>query len=286
MLTWWEGARVERDRLPWRATRDPWLVLVAETMLAQTQVSRAAARFPELVERFPTPRACAEAPVGDVLRLWIGLGYNRRAVLLHGAARQIVERHGGEVPSELTELLALPGVGPYTARAVRATAFELPSAVLDTNVGRVLARAVAGRRMAVREAQQLADSLVPPGAIREWSLAMMDFGSLVCRSHRPLCDDCPIARSGACRWRLASPPPPDPAAGSAGVSTVQSRFAGSDREGRGRIVRAACTAPIAPGELASAAGWPDDHERAATVAGALIAEGVLVADSDGLLRLP
>lgn len=285
--SWWEAARVDRDRLPWRSTEDPWAVLVAETMLAQTQVARAAERFPEVIARFSTPAACADAPVGDLVRLWAGLGYNRRAVALHGAARQIVERHGGEVPTTLAELLALPGVGPYTARAVLATAFGLPAAAVDTNVGRVLARAVAGRRMGVAEAQRLADSLVPEGASRAWNLAVMDFGSLVCRARRPLCDACPVGGAGACAWRgAAQPSGQDPASGSAGVTARQSRFAGSDREGRGRLVRAVCDGPVRPADLATAAGWPDEPERAARVARALVAEGILASGGDGVLCLP
>ena len=142
---WWAGARAARDRLPWRTTRDPWAVLVSETMLAQTQVSRVTPRFREFVARFPTAAACAAAPVGDVVRAWVGLGYNRRALALHAAAARIVERYAGRVPATLDELVALDGVGPYTARAVLAFAFDAEVAAVDTNVGRVLARAAAGR---------------------------------------------------------------------------------------------------------------------------------------------
>ncbi|MHB1599931.1 MAG: HhH-GPD family protein, partial [Acidimicrobiales bacterium] len=256
VLAWWQVARVERDLLPWRSTSDPWEVLVAETMLAQTSVSRASQRYPLFLASFPTPGACAQTPAGEVVRLWAGLGYNRRALGLHGAARAIVERHGGEVPATLGELLALPGVGPYTARAVLATAFGEQTAVVDTNVGRVLARAVAGRPLRMPDAQRTADALLPPGRSRDWNLALMDFGSIVCRSRQPSCSSCPVAREGACAWRAAAAAadeagacaacpdmsrsdPPDPAAGSAGVTGRQSRFPGSDREGRGRIVRAA-----------------------------------------------
>ncbi|MCU1491423.1 MAG: A/G-specific adenine glycosylase [Acidimicrobiaceae bacterium] len=255
-------------------------------MLAQTQVARAAPRFSELLDRFPTPRACAEAPVGDVIRLWTGLGYNRRAVSLHRAARIIVERHAGEVPSSLADLLALPGVGPYTARAVLATAFEHRAAVVDTNVGRVLARAVSAKPLGSGEAQRLADSLVPIGASRDWNLALMDFGSLVCCSRQPHCGLCPVAERGACAWRRSgADEATDPAAGSAGVTGRQSRFAGSDREGRGKLVRAACAGPVPVEELAAIAGWPEDGERASRVAGSLVAEGILV-EVDGELRLP
>jgi A/G-specific adenine glycosylase len=306
VLAWWQVARVERDRLPWRSTSDPWEVLVAETMLAQTTVGRVSQRYPLFLASLPTPGACARTPAGEVVRLWAGLGYYRRALGLHGAARAIVERHGGEVPATLGELLALPGVGPYTARAVLVTAFGAQAAVVDTNVGRVLARAVAGRPLRMPEAQRTADTLVPPGRSRDWNLALMDFGSIVCRSRRPSCSSCPVAREGACAWRggaagaagadeagtsaacsdMSRGDPADPAAGSAGVPGRQSRFPGSDREGRGRIVRAACDAPVSPADLARVAGWPADVDRAHRVAEALVADGLLVCGAGGELRLP
>jgi A/G-specific adenine glycosylase len=317
VLAWWQGARAERDALPWRSTRDPWEILLAETMLAQTSVARAAQRYPDLVALFPTARDCARAAAGDVVRAWAGLGYNRRALGLHAAAGAIVERHEGAVPSTLDELLALPGVGPYTARAVLATAFGVGAAVVDTNVGRVLARAVAGHPLRRAEAQRIADGLVPAGRSRDWNLALMDFGSLVCRSRRPACPSCPL--SSTCAWRNAptrpdvaarasgrgdgatssgerAPDPPgggpdeglspDPAVGSAGVTARQSRFSGSDREGRGRIVRAACDGPVLPAQLGQITGWIADEGRARRVAAALVADGLLVEGPGGELRLP
>ncbi|HUY30412.1 MAG TPA: A/G-specific adenine glycosylase [Acidimicrobiales bacterium] len=288
MLGWWELARAERDLLPWRATRDPWAILLAETMLVQTQAPRAALRYREVLERFPTPRACAAAPAGEVIRSWEGLGYNRRAVMLHRAACEIVEHHGGAVPRTLPELLALPGVGPYTARAVLSTAFGSEAAVVDTNVGRVLARALEGAPLRPAAAQRLADSLVPAGRAREWNLALMDFGSLVCRAARPRCDSCDVGRAGQCAWRRAGAGagPADPARGSAGVTARQARFAGSDRQGRGRIVDALRRGPVAPDVLAAAAGWPDDPGRARRVVHGLVGDGVVVVGADGAYRLP
>jgi A/G-specific adenine glycosylase len=283
---WWDAARVERDRLPWRSTRDPWSILVAETMLAQTQAARAAERFPELIARFPDARACAGSSVGDVVRAWAGLGYNRRALSLHRAATAIVEHHGGRVPDRLDALLALPGVGPYTARAVLSTAFGARAAVVDTNVGRVLARAVAGAPLRPGPAQRLADSLLPDGRSRDWNLALMDFGALVCRARAPGCARCPLAAAGACAWRRAVGPVDDPATGSAGVTVRQSRFAGSDRQGRGRLIEAARRAPVPVVALADAAGWPGDAARARRIAARLIAEGLLTADATGALVLP
>jgi len=282
--------------LPWRSTRDPWSILVAETMLAQTQVERAAQKYPELIGRFPTPAACASEPVGEIIRLWTGLGYNRRAVALHRAAVMICQQHGGQVPRELTALLALPGVGPYTSRAVLATAYGDDVAVLDTNVGRVLSRAVAGRKLGLSEAQRLADGLVPVGRGREWALATMDFGSLVCRARRPACDRCPLGGAGLCTWRSAlrsqarqggeAQELPDPATGSAAVSVRQSAFAGSDRQGRGRIVSAACVGPVSIVDLAGITGWSDDPGRAKRVADRLVADGVLVWLGSDKLGLP
>jgi A/G-specific adenine glycosylase len=170
---------------------------------------------------------------------------------------------------------------------VLATAFAIPAAVVDTNVGRVLARAVAARSLRAAEAQELADSLVPEGLAREWNLALMDFGSLVCRARQPLCARCPVASVRVCAWRRTSlDGGDDPAVGSAGVTARQGRFAGSDREGRGRIVRAACLASVPRSALAAVAGWPSDPDRAWRVARALIADGVLVEDGCGGLRLP
>jgi A/G-specific adenine glycosylase len=293
LLAWWAGTRAERDALPWRSTRDPWAVLVSETMLAQTQAVRVAARYPALIERFPVPAALAASPLGELLRLWSGLGYPRRAAALHAAAGAICERHGGEVPPALDELLGLPGVGAYTARAVLAFACSAPVGVVDTNVGRVLARAVAGRRLDRRSAQQEADDLsdAAPVASREWNLAMMDFGALVCRARDPGCASCPLRAAGRCAWRASSAAPagagpPDPALGSAGVSARQRRFPGSDRQGRGRLLRAACDGPVGSDRVADAAGWPDDRSRAERVARALVSEGLLAVGADGSLRLP
>jgi len=285
VLAWWEGARADRDRLPWRGTRDPWRVLVAEMMLAQTQAVRVAAPYRDFVARFSTPASCAAASVGDVVRAWAGLGYNRRALALHEVAVTIVARHGERVPDTLHDLEGLPGVGPYTARAVLAFAFGAEAAAVDTNVARVLARAAAGRRLGRHEAQDLADGLVPAGSSREWNLALMDFGSLVCRSRAPACDTCPVGAASACVWRARGGSLPDPAVGSAQVTSRGSRFEGSDRQGRGRLVRAACAGPIAAADVARVAGWPSQLARARRVAEALVAEGFLVRESTGDLSL-
>jgi A/G-specific adenine glycosylase len=288
LFRWWPSVRATRDELPWRTVRDPWLTLMAELMLGQTQVSRVAQRFSVMAERFPTPKVCAQATQGEVIALWIGLGYNRRAIALHRSAVLICERHGGEVPRDLDELLALPGVGPYTARAVLAFAYGDGVGVLDTNIGRVFARAFVGSSLRSRDAQLLADRLVEGQESREWNLAIMDFGNLVCRSRMPQCDDC-VLHQEHCRWRiqerLEGITIDDPAVGSGGVSTRQSTFNGSDRQGRGRLVRQACLGPISPSMLVEITGWHDEYARAERVAEDLVAEGILHRSRSGNYQL-
>jgi A/G-specific adenine glycosylase len=283
VLDWSTSAGEWRD-LPWRQTRDPWAVLVSEVMLQQTQVSRVVPRWHAFMARFPDPASCAGAPVADVIGLWVGLGYNRRAVQLHRAASAVVARHGGRLPGTLAELQALPGVGPYTARAILAFAFELPAGVVDTNVARILARAVAGRSLSPGEAQATADSLVPVGGSWRWNQALLDLGARHCTSGRPLCDRCPLAVAH-CRWSADGGSPPDPACGSAGVSGRQSPFLGSDRQGRGRLVKALQSGPIEADGWAAAAGWPSEPARAARAVASLVTDGLAVHVGDQL-RLP
>ena len=282
LLGWAEGAR--RD-LPWRRTRDPWAVLVSELMLQQTQVARVIPKYEAFLARFPTPEACAAAAPGEVIRLWAGLGYNRRALNLHRCAVAVVEDHGGRIPGTLAGLLALPGIGPYTARAVLAFAFERDAGVIDTNAARVLARAVAGRPLAAREAQALADEIVPPGQGWAWNQAMLDLGATVCTKRAPACERCPLAAAAACAWHAAGCPAPDPVEGSAGVPGRQSTFAGSDREGRGRLLDALRAGPVSVRVLPAAMGWPEDEDRAGRVATGVVADGLAVRAGDEL-RLP
>ena len=257
--------------LPWRRTRDPWPVLVSEVMLQQTQVRRVVPAYRAFVARFPTPAACATAGPAEVVRAWAGLGYNRRALFLHRAATAIVERHGGAVPGDLDALLALPGVGAYTARAVQAFAFEADTGAVDTNVARLLARAVAGRPLRPAEAQGLADRLVPPGGGWWWNQAMLDLGARHCTTQGPDCTGCPWRRQ--CRWAAAGWADPDPAHRSAGTSRPQGRFDGSDRQGRGRMLAALRQGPVPEASMATVAGWPGQRRRAAVVVDALVAEG-------------
>jgi A/G-specific adenine glycosylase len=297
LLAW--GAGHLRD-LPWRTTRDPWAVLVSEVMAQQTGVDRVVPYWHAFLARFPTPGDCAAAPAGEVVRSWSGLGYNRRAVNLHGCARAVVERHAGTLPDRLDDLLALPGVGPYTARAVLAFAYERPVGVVDTNVGRVLAR-WEGRALRPAEAQSLADALAvaaggddaadtevpaadgPSARAWVWNQAVMELGGTVCRRRHPDCRACPVRRW--CGWAAAGLTPPDPADGSAGVSTGQPRFAGSDRQGRGRLAEALCRGPVRAADAAGVMGWPDDPARANRVVVGMLADSLAELDGD-TLRLP
>ena len=276
LLRW--GAEVRRD-LPWRRTRDPWSILVSELMLQQTQVVRVIPKYEAFLDAFPTAVDCAAGSVADVVRLWAGLGYNRRALNLHRCAVQIADEHGGVVPDSLPELLALAGVGPYTARAVLAFAFEADVAVVDTNVARVLARQSAAPLKAA-EVQALADQVAPAGEGWAWNQSMLDLGAMICTKRNPTCRACPALAT--CGWQGEGA---DPAVGSAGVSGKQSTFAGSDRQGRGRLVDRLRAESVAEEDLAAVMGWPGDHERATRVAAGLIADGLAVREA-GVLRLP
>lgn len=273
----WAGENL-RD-LPWRSTRDPWAVLVSEVMLQQTQVDRVMQRHREFLELFPTPRACAAAPLAEVIRLWDGLGFNRRAVNLWTAAGQITERHDGRVPDDLTQLLDLPGVGPYTARAVLAFAFEHDVGVVDTNVGRLLARWT-NRRLTPRQAQDLASSLVPDNAGWLWNQGLFDFANAQCTRRSPGCDHC--ALDSVCAWQGRGD---DPAARSAGVSTPQSRFEGSPRQVRGQLVKALRTRALSTDALDDFATQAYPIEEIRSLAAGLVSEG-LAEWRGGKLRLP
>lgn len=278
--TWFE--QHGRD-LPWRLTRDPWAIVVAELMLQQTQVDRVVPRWHRFLERFPTVEAGAAAGAAAIIDEWAGLGYNRRAVNLHRLAVTVATEHGGRFPENRATLEALPGIGPYTSRAIRVFAFEASDAVLDTNVARILARTV-GETLTRSEAQAVADANLGPSPWHH-NQAMLDVGATWCRPRNPGCErGCPFRQ--VCAWAEDGRPDPDPATGSAGVSTRQSRFDGSDRQGRGRLVEAIRSGPVAPDALAEAMGWPDDRERAARVAASVVADGLAIVGPDGAYGLP
>ncbi|MBV9233941.1 MAG: A/G-specific adenine glycosylase [Candidatus Eremiobacteraeota bacterium] len=229
LLRWYR--RHGRANLPWRRVRSPYRTVVSESMLAQTQVERVIPKFESFVERFAGFPALAAASAGDVLREWRGLGYNARAPRLRRLARAVVENHAGVLPNDRDALLALPGIGPYTAAAIRAFGFDLDDAPLDTNVSRVLGRLVLGaERRAGPPSPMLAEAartLMPRGHAHDWNSALMDLGATTCTARAPKCLICPLA--------------PDCAA--APVAAAQSRpksesipFEKTSRYARGRIV--------------------------------------------------
>ena len=203
LLSWYRASA--RD-LPWRRTRDPWAVWVSEIMLQQTRVETVVAYYERFLERFPTPAAMARAPEDAVLSVWSGLGYYRRARLLHAAAKLVVRDHAGAVPRAREVRLTLPGVGRYTAGALGSIAFGLAEPIVDGNVARVLSRlraieAPLGSRASDAALWAEAEALVvgaDPGALNQ---ALMELGATVCTPRAPRCDDCPIRAS--CRARAA-----------------------------------------------------------------------------------
>lgn len=237
--------KLRRD-LPWIGVDDPWAVFVSEVMLQQTSTGRVIEPWRRFLDTFPTPLSCASAPLADVLRLWSGLGYPRRAKSLQEAARVMSERFDAAVPSAVDDLLSLPGVGSYTAHAVASFAFDVPVAVLDTNVGRVLARALANRVLRPREAQVLATKLLPRDDVAGFNQAMLDLGAQFC-TRTPRCAPCPLRAT--CRFQREGGA--DPAPRSAAVSRPQAPFAGSDRQVRGRVLKSLHEGPLTRHSLRS-----------------------------------
>ncbi len=253
-------------------------------MLQQTQVDRVIGHYTAFLDVFPRVIDCARARPGDVVRLWSGLGYNRRALNLQRAASAIVDEHGGAVPADESSLRALPGIGAYTARAVLSFAFESDVATVDTNVVRVLSRAVEGAGLTLRQAQSLADRLLPAGRAFEFNQSMFDLGATVCTAAAPACGLCPLRHQ--CRWKRGGLSAPDPWRASPSVRP-QAPFAGSDRQGRGRLVHALRQGAVSEEMVASACGWPDDAPRAERITVSLVAEGFAewIEGRPALLRL-
>jgi len=232
-----------KRELPWIGAT-PWKVLVSEFMLQQTQVSRVVEPWEKFLKAFPTPSRCADASLAEVLKLWGGLGFSRRAKALHEASKMIRDQHKGKVPATVEELRSLPGVGEYTANAIASFAFSVPVAILDTNVGRILSRGVANKTLTQNEARALASELLPRTNTAQFNQAMLDLGAQFCKS-KPLCEQCPVATS--CAWKLKGGE--DPATKSAGVSKPQSTFKGSDRQVRGQVLAQLRTAPASMTKL-------------------------------------
>ncbi len=271
--------------LPWRRrTASPWAVLVSEIMLQQTPVARVLPAYADWLRRWPTPPALAAEPAGEAVRQWGTLGYPRRALNLHATARILTQRHGGEVPASRDGLLALPGVGRYTAAAVASFAFGQRHAVLDTNVRRVLSRLVGGTALPPRTLSaaelRLAESLLPeePAVAARWAVAVMELGALVCTAARPGCSCCPVAT--LCSWRLADFP-----AAAHPLSRGGHRYHGTDRQCRGRLLAVLRHAhgPVKKEELDQAWAEPVQRERALD---SLVADGLAEPLADGSYALP
>lgn len=280
-LAWYDDHA--RD-LPWRAPdRTPWQVLVSEVMLQQTPVARVLPAYSAWMQRWPSPADLSTDSPGEAVRMWAKLGYPRRALRLHACARALVEQHGGEVPADLDDLLALPGVGSYTARAVASFAFGQRHAVVDTNVRRVVARAVLGHGEPAlpSEARDLAmvGALVPREASRaaRFAVAVMELGALVCTARSPRCPDCPLRAT--CAWQRAGRP-----AYTGPVARPQ-RFAGTDRQVRGLLldVLRGSDRPVSRVQLDAA--WPEPVQRARALDG-LITDGLVDPLPNGQFALP
>lgn len=273
ILAWY----AERGRpLAFRRTRDPYAVLVSEAMAQQTQAARAAEAWERFMDRFPTVGALAGASLADVLREWKGLGYDRRARNLWRAAGEIVADHGGVVPSDLAALEALPGVGPYTARAVASIAFGMPVGAVDTNVRRVLGRIVAGQTssLTAREIQAIADASVPSDEPGAWTHALMDLGAITCRAVRADCAACPARRW--CRFAgEGSVVRPVPRA----AHERQAPFTSTTRWLRGRILDRLRAAPAAAWTAVEAPLGEHDRDAITRALDALAADGLI--DLDG-----
>jgi A/G-specific adenine glycosylase len=279
VTAWYAGAA--RD-LPWRRPgTSAWAVLVSEVMLQQTPVARVLPAYAGWLSRWPTAAALAADEPGEAVRMWGRLGYPRRALRLHAAAVAVVVEHGGELPRTVPELLALPGIGDYTARAVAAFAYRERHPVVDTNVRRVVARAVEGVADAAvtRRDLQLVEALLPtdPEAAATAGVALMELGALVCTARAPRCDDCPLSVS--CSWLARGRPPL-----SAPVKRPQA-YAGTDRQVRGRLlaVLREAVGPVEPALLDAA--WAEPVQRSRALDG-LVADGLVDPLPDGRFGLP
>jgi len=277
VIEWFADNR--RD-LPWRREGyGAWGILVSEIMLQQTPVVRVIPRIEEWLERWPTPASLAASPAADAVRAWDRLGYPRRALNLHAAATAIAARHDGVVPSSVDDLLALPGIGDYTSRAVAAFAYGERHPVVDTNVRRVIARAVLGQAVAgppsTRRDLAAMEVLLPEARsdAQAFNAGMMELGALVCTARSPRCDECPIAE--LCAWRAAGYPDYD-----GPRAAVQKKFEGSDRQVRGLIMAElrASDIPVTAAEIATV--WTDAPQRDRALAG-LLADGLVVAVEGG-----
>jgi A/G-specific adenine glycosylase len=275
-LRWYR--RNARD-LPWRGQGvSAWAILVSEIMLQQTPVPRVMPLWHEWLRRWPTPADLAAAPVSEAIRAWGRLGYPRRAMRLHACAVAIVERHGGQVPRRLDEMLALPGVGDYTARAVLSFAYGQRHAVVDTNVRRLLARALHGvedTTVSLAAVEELLPS--PEQLAAAASAAMMEVGAVICTARSPRCQDCPLATD--CKWReLGSPLPDRP------YRRPQS-YAGTDRQVRGLLLEVLRQSPDPVPRQRLELVWSDPVQRERALR-SLLDDGLIAAHSPDVFQLP
>ena len=282
MIDWFD--RAARD-LPWRRPEcTGWGVLVSEIMLQQTPVARVRPIWEEWLLRWPVPSAMAAASQGEVLRAWGKLGYPRRALRLHETASVIAAEHGDVVPSDVDTLLALPGIGAYTARAVAAFAYGKRAPVVDTNVRRVVARAVhgAGDAGPASNTRDMADveAILPVDEARaaRFSAALMELGALVCTARSPRCADCPVY--GTCAWQRAGRPAYD------GPAKPAQKFAGTDRQIRGMLLDVLRDTPEPVGKDRLDVVWPQDAGRRDRCLATLLTDGLVEQIPDGRFALP
>jgi len=307
LLDWYD--QHARD-LPWRENRTtPWGVLVSEIMLQQTPVARVLPVWETWLARWPTPLALAVEPAGEAVRAWGRLGYPRRALRLHEASQTVSHEYDGQLPANYAKLLALPGVGVYTASAVAAFAFGARLPVVDSNVARVLARAVLGqphspgapyRLLSDVAAQALPDeeagsspetapagpaasapdrptSAAAPSRASAWSVALMELGALVCTSRSPACSRCPLA--GQCSWQAAGHPGHD------AVRARRQQWVGTDRQARGRLLGLVRDQPEPVSGVTLRAAWPVPVQQRRALAG-LVADGLVVQVGPDSYALP
>jgi A/G-specific adenine glycosylase len=276
LLDWY--ARNGRD-LPWRRTRDPYAILVAEIMLQQTQVERVIPKWHAWLDRFPTFVDLSRASRADAIRAWQGLGYNQRAVRLHDIARQVTTELGGVLPDTIEGLLALKGIGRYTAGAVACFAYEQPVAMVETNIRRVLSRVF---RVSPREVDTISDGVVARQSAYMWNQALMDVGATLCRPERPMCLLCPLVAD------CGGPVPTKRA--TRACTTAPGAFVGSTRYYRGRLIEALRQAAPGQGvlleELVGAVGPAESVDRLKGLLKQLAADGLVSVDAQERVRLP
>ncbi|ALC06772.1 A/G-specific adenine glycosylase [Corynebacterium deserti GIMN1.010] len=283
LLTWF---RANARDLAWRdPSTSAWGILLSEVMSQQTPVARVEPIWRQWMETWPTPQDFAAASTDEVLRAWGKLGYPRRALRLKECAEEIVDKHGGRVPESVEELLALPGIGDYTARAVAAFHFGQRVPVVDTNVRRVYQRAVAGRYLAgPAKRSELNDVslLLPTSHAPEFSAAIMELGALVCTATSPSCTECPLL--DLCEWQKLGCPSPSEEELASAKKRVQ-KFVGTDRQVRGLIMDVLRNATTPVPQSAIDIVWPDDAQRSRALF-SLISDGLAEQDSSGYFHLP